>query len=152
MISFFVEGTPITQGSKQAFVRGGRAVLFDMSNKKRGGLPAGRLDRWRAKVAAVAKVYMGDAESWDGPIKLDLEFYLQRPASHYTKVSKRLTKSAPRHHVSRPDKGKLARAVEDAMSGIVYGDDSQVCAGQVEKHYAHRDSDPGVLVHVRRMM
>ncbi len=158
-LEFTVIGRPITQGSKQAYVMGPvfggirefRAVVKDASNKKTTTERAGRLDRWRESVAEAAEIAMAGATPWDGPIDLDLEFVLERPKSHWKK-SGGLTKSAPRHHVSMPDRCKLARAVEDAMTGIVYKDDSQVCAGETRKRYiAVRGAYPGVIVKVRRV-
>lgn len=149
-IEFTVLGKPITQGSKQAFVRGGRAVIVDVSNKATKTMPAKRLDKWRDQVAGAARVEMASVCPWPGPIRLDLEFVLPRPKSHYTKAGV-FTKSAPHHHVTKPDRGKLARAVEDAMSGIVYGDDSQIMAGETTKRYAARGGYPGVVIRVRRM-
>ena len=151
-IEFTVLGKPITQGSKQAYVRDGRAVIVDVSNKATTTTPAKQLDKWKALVADAAHVAMNQIDPpWSGPIQLDVEFVLKRPESHYTRVGKQLTKSAPRHHVTKPDRTKLLRAVEDAMSGIVYHDDSQVVAGEPTKRYAARGGYPGVVVRVRRL-
>ncbi len=152
MLTFTVIGQPITQGSKLGFVVAGRVVVKDMSNKKTKTQPAGRLDRWRKHVAKKAKKAFGNQVLWDGPIRLDLEFVLPRPESHYTKVGKRLTKSAPMDHVTKPDRGKLARAVEDALSGVVYVDDSQITCGASTKRYAAHVKYPGVVVRVGRVV
>lgn len=150
-LEFHVLGKPITQGSKTGYLRGGRVVVVDVSNKKTTTEKAGRLDRWRDAVSLAAMKAMGSARPWLGPIELDLEFVLPRPKSQWTKRGQ-LTKSAPRHHVTIPDRCKLARAVEDAMTGIVYKDDSQVCCGEPRKRYVSvRGGYPGVIVKVRRV-
>lgn len=150
-VEFTVLGKPITQGSKQAFVRGGRAYIVDVSNKKTKTLPSRRLDKWRDKVAAAGRLAMKADPPWEGPIRLDLEFVLTRPEGHYTKVGQRLRKGASIEHVSKPDRGKLARAVEDALSGVVYRDDSQITCGEPTKRYAARDGYAGVVIRVRRL-
>ena len=158
-IEFKVLGKPITQGSKtgqivgqRIKVRGVTAVLLprvklleqtDMATKTLG---AHRLTKWRDAVADAAKLAMS------GAVCVDLEFVLTRPESHYTKVSKRLRSGAPPNHITKPDRGKLGRAVEDAMSGIVYGDDSQITAGETTKRYAARGGYPGVVIKVRRLI
>lgn len=57
-------------------------------------------------------------------------FIIKRPQSHY-RVSKKLgvaalRDTAPDFHTQKPDALKLMRAVEDAMTGIVYKDDAQI--------------------------
>lgn len=161
-LEFEVMGTPITQGSKSGQiigqrVMGGRAVynprviLVDQTNMATKTLKSGRLDRWRDSVTEAAMKAMGRAQPWLGPIELDLEFVLTRPKGNWLK-SGALSKSAPRYHITKPDRGKLARAVEDALSGVVYKDDSQVCCGEPRKRYvAVRGAYPGVIVKVRRI-
>ena len=39
------------------------------------------------------------------------------------------------YHINRPDRDNLEKAVQDAMTGIVYADDSQVCDGRIKKVY-----------------
>ena len=58
-------------------------------------------------------------------VRLSLHFYLDRPAS----CAKRM------FPVVKPDADKLCRAVLDAVTGILFADDSQVVAVDLEKHY-----------------
>lgn len=51
-------------------------------------------------------------------------------------------------HVKKPDVSKLLRGIEDAMTGIVWQDDSQVVGADVTKRYAHEGETPGVLIMV----
>ena len=135
---FFVIGLPATQGSKQFVTR-----YYARDSCKR--LPA-----WRKNVGTCARQwYKGDPLLC--PIYLDLEFMLPRPKSHcrtgmYSDV---LKDTAPARHIVKPDLIKMARAVEDAMSGIVYKDDSQVFdyVG-LKKRYADIGEDVGVNVTV----
>ena len=59
-------------------------------------------------------------------------FHRRRPASHY-----RANGEMHRYPVTRPDALKLARAVEDALTGIIWLDDAQI----VEEHLTKRWSD-----------
>ena len=85
---------------------------------------------WRAAVRTEAQRAMAGREllGADGlALRLTCVFSLQRP------------KSRPnRHHYpdKRPDLSKLVRAAEDAMKGIVWRDDSQVCEQVARKRYA----------------
>lgn len=62
--------------------------------------------------------------SMSGPIAKEhaiqvlVQFYFSRPAS---------TKKSVAHKTTKPDLDKLVRSIFDAMTGIVFVDDSQVC-------------------------
>ena len=78
-------------------------------------------------------------EPIEGPVMVSLFFNIKRPKSHYTKVSQRLTKSAPAHHIVMPDIDNYEKFVLDCMSGIVYKDDTQVIQIFAAKNYADGD-------------
>lgn len=133
-ISFAVRGTPVTQGSARAINHRstGRAVLIQ---DKRG-----RLLDWRADIANAARAAAGDAYAPRGvPVVLSAIFKLQRPQS----APKRVTSPTV-----KPDADKLARALFDALSSVLYADDSQVVKHSIEKCYARADEAPGVTVWV----
>ncbi len=118
--SCFVRGVPAPQGSKTAFVRGGKPVMIEASKN---------VKQWRTDVASVLQSeWMNDVLL--GPMDIRLVFQFLRPPS----VSE---KKRPLPTV-RPDIDKLARACLDAMTGIVFGDDAQVVQLWVKKEYAER--------------
>jgi Holliday junction resolvase RusA-like endonuclease len=130
MIRFFVPGKPQPAGSKKGFAikRGGqytgRVAVVDDNDKSRD---------WKAQVAWTARQARGTP--MEGPIELTLQFFMQRPKGHYN--AKGLLKpSAPRYPTTKPDATKLLRAVEDAMTGIVWRDDAQIVIQHVSKKYA----------------
>ena len=97
-----------------------------------------RVKSWRQEVAQCALDAM-DGPPWEGPVVLTLHFYLTRP------------KSVKRQYPSvRPDVLKLARAVEDAMTGIVYRDDAQIVEETLIKRYANTEP-PQVVVIARTL-
>jgi crossover junction endodeoxyribonuclease RusA len=138
-VAFTVAGTPAPGGSKTAYrLPTGRTVVVDAC--KRNGA-------WKGAVAAAAAGAMTGREAFLGPLELRVELYLPRPKAHYRKDG--IRPDAPRWHDVRPDATKLLRAIEDAMTGIVWVDDSQVVRQLVEKRYA--DTGPRVDVTVREV-
>lgn len=136
MIKFRVNGKPVTQGSKRAFVRGKHAVMIEDRKDS--------LMSWRSLIADEArKVYDGDPI--EGPLYVSLEFIFSRPKGHYGtgRNAGRLKDSAPMSHTTKPDLDKLTRAVGDALSGVLWRDDSQIEAWMLSKQYGDR---PGVEV------
>lgn len=144
MIEFFVPGHPAPAGSKKAIPHRatGKTIVMDMSGKR------GRA--WRRTVSNTARVECGLAEPLDGPVWMTLEFRMPRPRSHFGtgRNHDKLKAAAPALPIYPPDALKLARSVEDALTGIVYVDDSQVTTGAQSKRYAEPGEAPGVLVRV----
>lgn len=136
LCTFDVEGVPVQQGSKHLLptARGPRLV-----EEQDRGARRGRLKRWRATVAWSARAAYHGAPA-AGALELEATFRLPRPRT--------VTRARP---AVKPDLSKLVRALEDAMTGIVWGDDAQVVRyGSVEKVYADEHQGPGVRVVVRR--
>lgn len=134
---FRVYGDPKPGGSKRAFVnrKTGRAVIVDACKKNK---------QWRDSVATAAvEAYQG--EPLTGPIKLAIIFYRARPKSHYgTGRNAGVCKAtAPEFPTTRPDATKLLRSTEDALTGILWRDDSQIVQQRVWKQYSPR---PGALI------
>ena len=82
-----------------------------------------------------------------GPVRLELLFFVARPKSHYN-AKGQLLKSAPEYPTKKPDLLKLARAVEDALTGIVYAGDEQIVTENLRKRYS--DTPECVFIRVNR--
>jgi Holliday junction resolvase RusA-like endonuclease len=131
-ISFNTDGTPQTQGSTKAFVVAGRARVTHTKGKA--------LMDWRSDIARSAQEAADGAFVPRGTaVHLAAIFRLQRPAS----TPKRVV-----DQVKRPDIDKLTRALFDALSGVLWVDDSQVVKFTIEKRFARDDEAPGVRVWV----
>ncbi len=81
-------------------------------------------------------------EGWpmEAPMRVSFRFHFKRPASHFTSKGA-LTKKAPLEATSHGlgDIEKLARSVNDALSGILFHDDRQVVEMHLSKVYDDRD-------------
>lgn len=139
----FVPGIPISQGSKRVFMTRpkegtSRPVLVDHGGKN--------LKVWKASVAqeAMAQRARDGVKGWFNgeALSCTIEFYLLPP-----KTNKRKFPSV------RPDLDKLARAVGDALTNVIYRDDSQVVTQLRIKRYWHGDGadrapGPGCIVQI----
>lgn len=129
MIQFFVPGLPKTAGSKRAFMRPGMKFPVVVEACK------GSKD-WRGDCKAAARHFQ-PAALLTGPLKVTLDFRLPRPKSHYCtgKNAAILRNGAPQHHIGKPDVLKMARAVEDSLTGVIWRDDSQIVDEHIVKGY-----------------
>lgn len=125
-VSFFVPGIPAPGGSKRHI---GNGIMVDDAKRN---VP------WRESVGAEAYRAMDGRHPLHGALELVVVFAMPRPKAHYRtgKHAGELKGTAPAWHTSKPDATKLLRAVEDAMTGIVWRDDAQVCFQRVSKCYA----------------
>lgn len=130
-ITFTVLGDAKPAGSKRAF-----AI-------KRNGIPTGQIavsdanpaaKSWKQEVRQAA-FQACRGRMIDGPLCVAMKFVRVRPKGHYG--SKGLSKKgresiAP---TSKPDVLKLARGVEDAMTGVAYRDDAQIVDERLIKEW-----------------
>ncbi len=132
-IEFTVYGEAKTAGSKKAYPfqskstgRLGVRVTHDNPKTK----------DWMAMVGQVAAAHY-DGELLKGPLRLFLQFVRVRPMGHFGtgRNAGTLKDSAPRYPTTRPDTVKLARAVEDALTKVIWHDDSQVVVHELRKSY-----------------
>jgi crossover junction endodeoxyribonuclease RusA len=132
MIAFRVDGIPAPKGSTKAFVVRGRAVTTEDNARTRP---------WAALVRDAARESAGTTIAFPRgvPVRLTAIFDMPRPVS----LPKRVIAAT-----KKPDLDKLARAIKDAMTGVVWQDDSQVVALLVSKRYALPGERPGVDVEV----
>jgi crossover junction endodeoxyribonuclease RusA len=132
MIAFFVPGRPAPQGSKRHV---GRGIVVESSRE---------VGPWRERVALAAHQAMVDVDGRlpvvAGAVTVALTFVLPRPKS----TPKRRTPPATK----RPDVDKLARAILDAISGVIVVDDAQIVELHATKRLAELGENPGVNIRV----
>jgi Holliday junction resolvase RusA-like endonuclease len=146
MIEFFVPGVPVPKGSAKAFVVKGRAIVTQDNGAKQ--------KPWASSISYTAMQSMRFEKPVQGPVSISLTFYMPRPKGHYGsgKNSALVKDSAPQHHVSKPDLDKLVRCVKDALTGVVWNDDSQVCQiTDTEKLYETASRGVGVKIRVTKL-
>jgi len=85
---------------------------------------------WKEEVRReAARILASDVNSklLDGPLRVRFTFYRPRPKGHYgTKGDLNAAGRRATHPTTKPDTTKLIRGVEDALTGIVWRDDSQI--------------------------
>lgn len=142
---FFVPGRPRTKGSFKTTRTGGVRPDNPDSIEMQERIRREAVGHWPPRDAVA------------GPIAVKVTCYFARPKSHYGtgRNAGKLKDSAPPYPISkgRNDLDKLLRLIFDAMSGIVYEDDSQVCRiGETEKLYIDGTQPlEGVLIGVRTL-
>lgn len=133
-LEFDVVGIPTPQGSKRAYVRGGRVNLVEQAGAA--------LKTWRAEVADAARAAITAADWYpvDAPVEVHVLFRMARPKARPDDV----------WHAVRPDVDKLVRAVLDALSTAgVWEDDCLVADMRTWKRYAVDGTQPGASIAVR---
>lgn len=118
MISFEVYGTPVPQGSM-------KVINGHVIHAKGSALAA-----WRSQIALAARE--AGARPTVEPVDIEMIFTMQRPK----------TVTRPEPSVA-PDLDKLVRGVLDALTAVMYRDDSQVTSLRAQKVYGER---PGVWI------
>jgi crossover junction endodeoxyribonuclease RusA len=146
MIAFDVLGTPAPKGSARAFYKAGmkRAVIVKDNDA--------RQKNWDGAVREAAAEIVGNVEAppfVDRPLVVSITFRMARTAGHWGKGKNagRLKPTAPLYPQTKPDIDKLARATLDALTGIVFDDDSRIARLELFKVYA-QPGDEGARITV----
>lgn len=145
MIHIEVLGIPRPGGSKTAGQNKKTGKLFVRPSNPNTAV-------WRAEVEKAASAqYQGPL--LNGPIKMTYEFLFPRPKKHFGKGKNAevLKLDAPRWHVIKPDLTKIIRSTEDALTGIVWTDDSRVCKRLESKRYCYGPESPGVRLTIEEI-
>lgn len=143
-VVFVVYGRPQQMGSKKAFVRGNRAIITDDNSAHR--------KQWANAVSTAAAGAMARRNVLDGAVMVRVAFHFRRPKAHYgTGRNAHLLKSAAPHwHSQTPDLDKLIRCLNDALTGVVWRDDSLVCRIEATRHWTEQQER--AEVYVRRLV
>jgi Holliday junction resolvase RusA-like endonuclease len=74
----------------------------------------------------------GDRPLYEGPLHLDINFYLKAPDISLKKAQSR----EGLWHVNTPDVSNLLKFLEDVGSGVIYGDDRTICSVWPQKRWS----------------
>lgn len=127
-------------GSKKAFVpqrdghpirgHGGRIIVNVVDDNPRA-------KGWQTVIAQrVSEVW--EEPSLHGPLVVEFTFYRRRPQTHFgSGRNEGVLKdwAAVEYPVAAPDLLKTARAAEDALTGVLWHDDSRIVEERLRKHY-----------------
>ncbi len=120
--------------------------------RKRGGVyDPGSAEGWKVAIQAAALKVLPD-EPLTGPLRVDIRFYFKRP----NKFLRKKDSIDPVWHTATPDRDNLDKAVMDALTDVgMWGDDKQVCAGEVLKFYCGKSGGaapvPCAVIRIRQL-
>lgn len=122
------------QQTRQGLSFTGKKTFFDPSKMNK------KMIQWQISPHA-------PSELLQGPVELHLTFYM--PIAEKVPKAERKAKINNTHkHHKRPDLDNLAYVVTNAMKGIVYNDDSQICKMILEKKYGE---EPKTVIMVKEV-
>jgi Holliday junction resolvase RusA-like endonuclease len=146
-VTAVVRGVPAPKGSGRAIMRGRFAVMVaSTSNKNRTDQRS-----WDAAVRDAMTEQLGcdrkEPLFRDRALHLTVTFMMPRPSGHWS-AKGGVKPSAPAHPAKKPDLDKLLRCTCDALTGLVYDDDSRVVQTSALKSWAQPGHE-GAIITVR---
>lgn len=137
-VEFTVPAIPIAQPRQRTAVRNGIAMNYTPAKHP--------VTDYKATVRlAASAVYSG--EPLTCPVGMWITFVLPRPANMVWK-----SKGMPRvWHTKKPDKDNLEKSTLDALTGLLFRDDSQVCWTNTQKIIASGSEQPHVKIVVKQL-
>jgi crossover junction endodeoxyribonuclease RusA len=140
ILSFTVYGVAQPKGNMRAFH--GKGMKFPVLTDSNRSVKS-----WSQLVAAAASDALQQLPDTDravmtGAVRLSIAFYMPRPKKYTT------PKKVDTPCITMPDWDKLARAIGDALSQVVYRDDSQIVEAIIGKYYCGLTDAPHIDVRV----
>lgn len=141
MIAFTVYGAPVAQPRQRHSLikmKSGHEFIHNYTPKR------DPVNQWKSDVKMAALIAIREnfpelgSGLWDGPIWLIADFYLPRPE----KYNRKKDPDGPISCIVKPDTDNLIKAVKDALSGVVWVDDKQVCEERIRKCFHEKDGRP----------
>lgn len=130
----FIIGIPVPQGRPRFAVVGGFPRVYDPPKSR----------KWKEDIRLQA-ISVKNREKWQTiereiPVYMDITFYMPKP------------KSCPKSRIFptvKPDLDNVEKAIKDALNGVLYVDDAQVCEVHKKKVYCQNGQEPGVMIELR---
>lgn len=138
-VEFFVPGVPAPGGSKKGYYNK-HTKFVTLTSACPRTKPWMETVKWWAKQAWNRQCLL------ERHIRFTFEFHMLRPKGHYGvgRNAGIVKASSPKFPGVRPDLTKLVRSTEDALTGIIWRNDSLVVKQDNSKIYV--DKDPGVQI------
>lgn len=133
-VTFTVYGSPIAQPRQRHAMRGkgeGAHVVNYTPSKH-------PVQQWKYNIAMRAKQENPRLALLTGPLFARITVFFPRPK----KFNARKYSAGPLPHTCKPDRDNVEKAILDALKGVVFRDDCQVCAGEVMKFYHELNGRP----------
>lgn len=139
-----IPGVPIPEPRKRVKIRAiGKKLIAQVYTPK-----TAKVVPFKRIAALSAKQAMKRMSPLDGPLSMTVIFVMPRVRAEIWK-----TKPMPRlPHAKKPDIDNLQKSLFDALTGIVWNDDAQICGLVCYKWIAAGDEEPRVVLEVERML
>lgn len=136
---FFVPGEPIAQPRRWVVKNKKTGEVHDIEAPTRHPVLA-----WKDALRHVASHAMEGHPPVDSAIRLNVLLLMPRP----TALRKAALADQYISHTKRPDAENCLKAIQDALTMIVWVDDSRVSTVFLRKRYTRGTESPGVLIDI----
>jgi Holliday junction resolvase RusA-like endonuclease len=146
-IRIHVPAIPVAQPRARAGFRHGHVSVYTPDTIGEGeNKRAHPIHAFKATVRMAARdAYSGPPLT--GPLRVDAFFVFPRQKSKTWK-----TKPMPRYwHTEKPDLDNVLKGALDALRGLMWIDDTQVCAGDIQKWRAAGDEQPHCVITISKL-
>lgn len=133
--SFTIDCIPVAKGRPRISTRGGFPRAYTPAKTR----------TFETMISERAKAAVGPMDPYKGAVEFEAHFSLPVPKS-WSKRDRVDALAGIIQPLGKPDWDNYAKALSDALNGIVYADDSQIVSARITKRYGE---EPGVAVTVR---
>ncbi|NNV08118.1 RusA family crossover junction endodeoxyribonuclease [Geobacillus sp. MMMUD3] len=124
MIKLIVYGEPVAQGRPRATTVNGRVRMYDPKKSR----------DFKHYLKLAASKHRPE-QLIEGPISLEVKVYKPTLKS-FSKKKKVAAEAGQIRPISKPDVSNYLKLIEDALTGVIWKDDSQIIDCSISKYYS----------------
>ncbi|OPX04938.1 RusA family crossover junction endodeoxyribonuclease [Geobacillus sp. LEMMY01] len=124
MIKLIVYGEPVAQGRPRATTVNGRVRMYDPKKSR----------DFKHYLKLAASKHRPE-QLIEGPISLEVKVYKPILKS-FSKKKKAAAEAGQLRPISKPDVSNYLKLIEDALTGVIWKDDSQIIDCSISKYYS----------------
>lgn len=139
MIEFFVPATLRTKGNSMEIRRRGRKTWISPTDEQKAA----------ENFVRMASLQHAPREPLTGSLRMDVTFMVKVPKSYKgAKLAEALCGMLRPDTPDKGDRGNHLKLLEDALEGVFYVNDAQICAGDVSKMFGR---ESGYFVRIEEL-
>lgn len=124
MIKIIVYGEPVAQGRPRATTVNGRVRMYDPKKSR----------DFKHYLKLAASKHRPE-QLIEGPISLEVKVYKPTLKS-FSKKKKAAAEAGQLRPTTKPDVSNYLKLIEDALTGVIWKDDSQIIDCSISKYYS----------------
>ncbi len=134
-LRFTVPGEPVGKGRARTVSRKRRNKTTGALETYQATITPEKTEQYELSVKRAARLAIDSRPVMSGPVMLELRIFVSVAAS-WSRKRREMALAGEIYPTKKPDVSNIQKAVEDAMNGVTYVDDTQITDVHIRKRFS----------------